>query len=549
MDQNLRNAREKVAPLTAANLRRATSLNTVLTQPSLYSRSRQPSRDHGDAHADPQISSSPPNQAMGHSRVLSDPAPSQSPFMPFNRTPSSGNMRSGPPVRKITPSWTPNTLRASRSSEVIQNDRRPSQQTTSEPQLKALPEEDVSAKAEVANERPTPRRSPSTAQDIREQMHTLRGRISNLKERALEDSLRRRSLQNLRDSTPLTDSDTSHKKPKLSGHIRRVSSNSGILQPPDPAIPSPSSAVFVGVPRDDGSLSDTIPTKARPASTPWLSEQHQRDSSMSPVSPMEDEEQPGPQMDSSPERVSRFSADSTPDYQEDLAPNNDSETTDDESIYEDAPATQQRHEDREDAFDYSTLFLHSAMGTYSRPRGSSVSSTDSGVTARGPERFDQVPATPETPETLRNIETQRGLHKRGISSESVASIATFETAKEGRFTPSMSMSEWLVPTRSKSRNANGVERTDSRATIASQRDTLVSIPPSQSAAAVSALLDPQLGPLALKDNALVFTLVESLRQVCEKLQLGEDAETESRLIRRRLDDARRALDGVVRVDV
>lgn len=557
MDQNLRDAREKVAPLTAANLRRATSLNTALAQPSLYSRARQTTRDNGDPYDDQQISSSPPGEGLGHSRVLSDPAPS--PYTPFIRTPSSGNIRSGPPVSKFTPSWTPNTLRGSRSSEILQSGRttpRLLHRTSPEPQLKALAEEEASVKADT----PDTRNSPSATQDLREQLQTLKGRISDLKERAREDSLRRRSLQTLRAATPLTDSDApSHKKSEGPGHIRRVSSSAGVVRPPDPDIPSPSSAVFVGIPRDEEDSSDTTPTKERAFVDPWLSEQDQQESSAG------DTEQLDNQTDSATAQLSRWSVDSVPNDKDDVFPNNDGETTDDESIYEDAPATQQRHEDREDAFDYGNFFLHSAMGTFSRPRGSSVSSTDSNVTARGPSRFDEVPSTPETPETLRKIETQRGLHKRAMSSESVASIATFETAKEGRFTPSLPISDWLAPTRSKSRSEGNHERTDSRATFgscprspirsptraptaASQRDTFVAIPPSQSAQAVAALLNPQLGQLELMDNALVFTLVESLRQVCEKLQLGDDAETSGRLLRRRLDDARRALDGT-QVDV
>ncbi|GAB7348420.1 hypothetical protein MBLNU459_g6846t3 [Dothideomycetes sp. NU459] len=583
MDQNLRVARQSVVPLTTANLRRATSLNTSLAQSSFYNRARVTSREAGD----PQLSSTPLGETLGHSRVLSDPAPSPGPFMSFNRTSAPVNSRQGPPpVTKFSPSWTPNALRGSRSSETLQSGRttpRPVNRISPEPQLSALTEEDSSVKEDLSERSRSHR--PSTAQDLREQMHELKGRISNLRERAREDSLRRRSMQSLRDSTPLTDANTSQKPKESLGHIRRVSSSPGVVRPPDPHIPSPSSAVFVGIrpELDDQDRSDTTPTKQRSglhsrdrrerSVSPVSSnrEDMQAGSSESAISPLKEDVQLTDRSAVSPVKdrmllstgnavpVSRFSAYSTfSDREGDISDDDDGdttegETTEGESIYEDAPTTQQRHEDREDAFDYGNFYLHSALGTFSRPRGASVSSADSDETARGPERFDQVPATPETPETLRNIEVQRGLHKRGISTESVASIATFETAKEGRQTPSVAMADWLAPARSKSRVGDD-ERAGSRATSVRTRSptvnspTFVTVPPAPSAIAVTALLDPHLGPLGLKDKALVFTLVESLRMVCEKLQLGDETENESRTLRRRLDDARRALDGVVQVN-
>jgi hypothetical protein len=62
---------------------------------------------------------------------------------------------------------------------------------------------------------------------------------------------------------------------------------------------------------------------------------------------------------------------------------------------------------------------------------------------------------------------------------------------------------------------------------------------------VNALLNPHGRALGLKDKALVFGVVESLRRVCEKLQEGDDEDAyEMREWRRRLDGCRRELDGV-----
>ena len=60
---------------------------------------------------------------------------------------------------------------------------------------------------------------------------------------------------------------------------------------------------------------------------------------------------------------------------------------------------------------------------------------------------------------------------------------------------------------------------------------------------VNALLDPAGRQLGLKDKALLFGLVENLRRVCESLQSTDEAQYEGRVLRRRLDDAKRALGG------
>ena len=51
--------------------------------------------------------------------------------------------------------------------------------------------------------------------------------------------------------------------------------------------------------------------------------------------------------------------------------------------------------------------------------------------------------------------------------------------------------------------------------------------------------------MGLKDKALVFGVVESLRRVCGRLQEGDDEEAyDLREWRRRLDTCRKALDGI-----
>ncbi|KAK8196800.1 hypothetical protein M8818_006967 [Zalaria obscura] len=234
--------------------------------------------------------------------------------------------------------------------------------------------------------------------------------------------------------------------------------------------------------------------------------------------------------------------------------------TDEESHYEDAPSEMPAvtpHEQREDAFDYQHFFLHSAMGTLSRSRSSSVS-TASTMTARGPSTQDDlVPATPETPETLKLIE--RNLHKRTISADSLASVETFETAKEARSTPITPLDEagrtqWpVLPTKDGHVRQRSGDRVDSgmgvrtlkrRSPPQSIHYAGIDMPQPPASVAVAALTDPKARQLGLKDKAMLFTLIESLKDLCLKLQTEDEGSYESKGLRRRLDEARRVLDGV-----
>ncbi|THW87287.1 hypothetical protein D6D18_07352 [Aureobasidium pullulans] len=440
MDQNLRGAREIVTPLTAAKLKRATSLTTGPVRNTSFSRPRYlPHNQH--------------TSNTQHMRVLSD-----SEVQPDERRYMSLNVNS-------TPSWTSNPVRTTRSSELLRHPRSP---LSPDPQLDTVSEEQSV-------------RSQTSAHNLREQMMQLRGRISTLKERAQEENLRRRSTNNLRETCPLNDADT-------------VSGASATTQHSNPR-----------------------------------------------------------------------------------------------SIYEDAPESSPqvsgpRHEDRDDAFDYSKFFLHSATGSFEpntptrHARSTSLSSSDSCLTARaypvnsghvtsGAEEEEELqpPPTPETPEALRHIEEvklpARMQHRRGLSAESLATIATFETAEEGH---QASIAQWLSrstsassihnpasppkPSRSHPSTQTGLPSPSIPPTYTpastQQGQQYISISPSATTLAVSALLDPTKGKgLGSKDEALVYTLVESLREFVGELQSGAGGEERRRSLRRRLDEARRVLEG------
>merc|ERR1712093_298947 len=75
----------------------------------------------------------------------------------------------------------------------------------------------------------------------------------------------------------------------------------------------------------------------------------------------------------------------------------------------------------------------------------------------------QAPPTPETPEALRHIEEvtlpSRMQHRRGLSAESLATIATFETADEGH---QVSIAQWLSRSTSASSLHNDLPKPPSR---------------------------------------------------------------------------------------
>ena len=73
----------------------------------------------------------------------------------------------------------------------------------------------------------------------------------------------------------------------------------------------------------------------------------------------------------------------------------------------------------------------------------------------------------------------------------------------------------------------------------------IAAPPA--AIAVSAMIDNDKRALGMKDKALIFMVVESLRQACFNLQTGDSASSESMVLRRRLEEARKVLDGIAPV--
>lgn len=660
MEGNLRGARDLVQPLTAANLKRATSVGSYASPGTTHGmRGRyvhdgyqyQPSHHQQQQRKlQPQASSPTIGQDFqGHYRGFSEVGIPNRPHTSLERT----NTPIGPTARlplKPTEPVFVHGLKESRSYDSLGHHalRRPASRDPSytrgspDPNLHSLLEDDDQEHAFAPpHSRFSDRhdsyagssRSSSRTDNLREQMSSLQGKISTLKQRAREDSKRRASIQNLREPSPLNNA---------------AATAPEFFYTTSPTYGSPMLDTNAG---KGWSSPNYSPVQKQPPSQNWepqpvltgsrnaFAEQERRRASEDSQAGLQKDSQKPPTLhrrtpsgkviiESSKHRYSHHQYDHMRNASGELAPDekpnntagvarsgpedDDTASQSEVSIYEDAktdqPATVVAHEDREDAFDYQQFWVNSMMSNeYARERSTSVSSegSESSVeTARGPTRTDvdagvedemneddrgQPPASPETPERLREIE--RNLHKRTISDESVSTVASFATAVEGRESPVApstrssavkafpiprsepnSRPATAIPTKRPSpialaRSDSSSERADSgvglphrsHSSQSTKRSPLSSTtgkkpfsPPMSPGAftdpatvAVNAVLEPNGRQLGLKDKALLFSLVESLRTVCHQMQERNDNDFESRALRRRLDDARKILNGAM----
>jgi hypothetical protein len=272
----------------------------------------------------------------------------------------------------------------------------------------------------------------------------------------------------------------------------------------------------------------------------------------------------------------------------------DNEDDEDDDIFEDvspgmAPEATP-HEDREDAFDYENFILHSALGTYtrSRMRRLSYSSTGSVETTR--------PSQDQRPDGSSR-------HVRSGSGDSISTLATFATATENAYTsddedsaehdinqalgwpqtPMNGMYSFVFacdvanPIVNNSTDVNTIQRR--RSTVESRtsqahnlavnpvrtsgiltppasavRDSTGSMTPvdafmsSLNSSMSSGTSSRPSSSLNQDDTRLLEQVFDSLGKVCAELQEFTMADVDAdpkyiRTLRRRLDAARRVLDG------
>ena len=439
-------------------------------------------------------------------------------------------------------------------------------------------------------------RSTTQMHDLREQMQDLKGKISTLKKKAREDNMRRRSLQSLRTPSPFTDAEQWYTGGKLPDDTQQEDSGSGplnsaeseslaeapakiALQDSGHASPIPENILEK---EDDQKELSSKTLEASPHGTNGILKEpsnhnhngasgFQSDKArLSFVDEPEIGEAKGNSLDS-------------PQVEESSPM--DSEAKED-SLYGDHDYHEtstslpvERHEDRPDAFDYEHFILNSALGTYSgigvrrssskRERGHSQSSESSVETTK--------PRPNSIEDTSQADAPRNSFHGRQNSVDSVSTTNTFATANEGTdsdgaeedwtFGRTMAGSRLRTPGISENERlpVNGVQKHGSKKHISTAQKGYVnginrkSSPPGKGVSAqprdlltMLCATDPwQEGapPIKLalgeRDRELLERLVKSLAKACSEMQAkGPDGSVyEARVFRRKLDAARRVLDG------
>lgn len=261
-----------------------------------------------------------------------------------------------------------------------------------------------------------------------------------------------------------------------------------------------------------------------------------------------------------------------------------------DSLYHDSYQHPVSHEDREDAFDYEHFFLHSAMGNLRNNRRGSTSSIESNEsieTARGPDRRSSIDTTASA-ESFRTADEGRA-SRTSVSHEETPRASEFDQRPISHRAQHSAYSGFRFGTESTERPDNRprtnsvIHRPVSAAPAASMHrpsvssfestGTTRSFPLVNKARLNGGVLTPQASPdqsvkqtgpfplpdtptlhdsgfpstvsmLAKEDQVLVEGLIAGLGQCVLKLSEGSRASTEGRLNLRRLEAARRILEGL-----
>jgi hypothetical protein len=368
-----------------------------------------------------------PTGSSGHSRNLSETSVPL-PFTPSYMTRTSSIKRASSAFGHTSGPWAPESygqgrfpIKESRSVDQLRDPRTTwntserehaarsaSRSSKSPPVLETLPEDEDGSRIH---------RSSSAASGLRDQMNDLKGRISSLKLKAQEDHLRRRSLQSLRAPSPFTSADAWCSASNTYRSESPVTGTAGLGITTEPRTRT---GLYPEV--QDRPLTATTTTSqlhgenlvTQYKDQPGTNSRHGYPTELYEEREAESEESEvyeASEMDDS-DFVSIYGEDAEAEP---------------ESVYEDAVyemPTTERHEDRVDAFDYETFFLHSAMGTYSL--GDRRSSTSSGTSTATTRPVTAV----QTSEDVSQAEKRVSFHQRNPSADSVSTVATFATAAE-----------------------------------------------------------------------------------------------------------------------
>lgn len=440
-------------------------------------------------------------------------------------------------------------------------------------------------------------RSTTQMRDLRDQMQDLKGKISTLKQRARQDNLYRRSLQNLRTPSPFTAAEEWCNGVSSADDAQKK--RAAVLGMDTLVVPSQLSKERERV----SQKRETSP----PVETHELRPEADRDSGVGLQEKAFQEDEPAvgllaAEKVAEPDVVSEGIREGQenlrgPDVDPLIFEEVGRVEEPDDSLYGDqdyhetlASPVGDRHEDRADAFDYEHFFLHSSMGTYagtSRSRSSSHSSRSSVETTKPADTLDGA----TTKDIAAESDQAKPSHGRQNSVESISTVATFATATEGRDTddegeegwtsqytmagawqsdvPSKTAFNWsgqTTPRPGTPPKARDLRRVGSGRINRKDDDTIGSNgsattvndtgTPARKADLFSYLASLEPGEesasakpihIGQRDRELAERLVRSLRKVCKQLQsVGSDGSRyDARMCRRKLDAARRVLDGEV----
>lgn len=463
-------------------------------------------------------------------------------------------------------------------------------------------------------------RSTTQMRDIRDQMQDLKGKISTLKQRARQDSLYRRSLQNLRTPSPFTAAEQWYTGVPL--HEERTAS----VSPQPNGTPKGESPVRISPQKSaeelaDGHLEAEDVEKGDDDSGIDVHEQERPETAFLANSLPEEpltERNDVPKVSIHDATASEKSLPELPSPDEEEAASlrevEDSLDGDEDQYHEtSALPIGERHEDRPDAFDYEHFFLHSGMGhhktgasrTSSRSSYSSVETTkpaDSDTDAAGPgtstrhlkhtharkesvdstTSFTTAPSSERSPtddderetptpknvviapvrsDSLRHLKANRANNNSHTaqSQNSHRDRPSKASLRKGTRPPSNSLSSShpALVAQQQQQATNGTTTTTSThsspllgylSTLTPKSNPSPS-PPGESPAAPAITLSS-------RDTLLTERLFQSLARVCadlEALDTTEEGEAggkyKARMYRRKLDAARRVLDGEVNGEV
>ncbi|KAL8905976.1 MAG: hypothetical protein Q9207_002307 [Kuettlingeria erythrocarpa] len=478
MESNLNRARHTIN-------RPSSSMSSFLTSnsdpPSMYTLPQNPS----PSPSKHRHHNSPPANPKGHSRVFSETSiPSSMQTLPPNgensveamhstsvmdalnrEEPASTGVKQGSESRDWF--WTGLTRNTSHGPKHNNYGLQPLNEDGPPPSTFSSPERQESPPiAEIDNGPNVPdregtattglERSKSTNQmrDIRDQMQDLKGKISSLKQRAREDSLRRRSLQSLRTPSPFTAAEQWYTGTSTLKDQSRSRPREGSPPNIQPAIEEEDESKQYPVQEPENLVEEDyglIVNGSNHASEDF----HGRLAFANGSVARENGDSPWTVIDAGVTDEKLEVSDQTRLEEPIVSDQQHGEEVDIEAEgerYPESPALPigGRHEDRPDAFDYEHLFLHSKMGTLGREgksRSSSHSSMysvettkPSNVTTEASEvgSDDNVSLDETEEEAEMEAETDAGLsdphrnsHERKGSMESVSTVATFATATEG----------------------------------------------------------------------------------------------------------------------